>query len=83
MLKDPNGACRDKSISAPLPPSLTTTVIAGRYTNPVEFIPGQEASGTIAAVGEGVRFKAYLVNAQHVKNVPGRKPMSQGCQWLQ
>jgi len=27
----------------------------GRYANPVPFIPGQEASGTIAAVGEGVR----------------------------
>src|SRR5258705_9709501 len=26
----------------------------GRYANPVPFIPGQEASGTIAAVGEGV-----------------------------
>jgi len=27
----------------------------GRYANPVPFIPGQEASGTIAAVGEGVK----------------------------
>ena len=27
----------------------------GRYANPVPFIPGQEASGTIAALGEGVR----------------------------
>src|SRR3981189_3471118 len=27
----------------------------GRYANPVPFIPGQEASGTIAAVGEEVR----------------------------
>jgi NADPH2:quinone reductase len=27
----------------------------GRYANPVPFIPGQEASGTIAAVGEKVR----------------------------
>jgi NADPH2:quinone reductase len=27
----------------------------GRYANPVPFIPGQEASGTIAAVGGGVR----------------------------
>ena len=26
-----------------------------RYANPVPFIPGQEASGTIAALGEGVR----------------------------
>src|SRR5258705_6996977 len=27
----------------------------GRYANPVPFIPGQEGSGTIAAVGKGVR----------------------------
>jgi NADPH2:quinone reductase len=27
----------------------------GRYTNPVPFIPGQGASGMIAAVGERVR----------------------------
>jgi NADPH2:quinone reductase len=27
----------------------------GRYANPVPFIPGQESSGTIAAVGKGVR----------------------------
>ncbi|MCU1247161.1 MAG: quinone oxidoreductase, partial [Edaphobacter sp.] len=27
----------------------------GHYANPVPFIPGQEASGTVAAVGEGVR----------------------------
>jgi len=28
-------------------------------------------------------FTAYLVNARHVKNVPGRKSDVLGCQWLQ
>lgn len=28
-------------------------------------------------------FKVYVVNARHVKNVPGRKSDIQDCQWLQ
>jgi transposase len=28
-------------------------------------------------------FKVFLVNAQHVKNVPGRKSDVSDCQWLQ
>ena len=28
-------------------------------------------------------FEIYLVNARHVKNVPGRKSDVQDCQWLQ
>ena len=28
-------------------------------------------------------FKVYLVNAQHIKNVPGRKSDVQDCQWIQ
>src|SRR5260221_5977793 len=28
-------------------------------------------------------FEAYLVNAQHIKNVPGRKSDVQDCQWIQ
>lgn len=28
-------------------------------------------------------FQVYLVNARHVKNVPGRKTDVQDCQWLQ
>jgi Transposase len=28
-------------------------------------------------------FEVYLVNARHVKNVPGRKSDVQDCQWLQ
>lgn len=28
-------------------------------------------------------FRVYLVNARHVKNVPGRKTDVQDCQWLQ
>ena len=28
-------------------------------------------------------FEVYLVNAQHVKNVPGRKTDASDCQWLQ
>lgn len=32
---------------------------------------------------EGYGFKVYLVNARHVKNVPGRKTDVLDCQWLQ
>jgi transposase len=28
-------------------------------------------------------FEVYLVNAQHIKNVPGRKSDVQDCQWIQ
>ena len=28
-------------------------------------------------------FEVYLVNAQHVKNVPGRKTDVSDCQWIQ
>ena len=28
-------------------------------------------------------FKAYLVNARHIKNVPGRKSDVKDCQWIQ
>lgn len=28
-------------------------------------------------------FKVYLVNARHIKNVPGRKSDVQDCQWIQ
>jgi transposase len=28
-------------------------------------------------------FEVYLVNAQHIKNVPGRKSDIQDCQWIQ
>jgi transposase len=28
-------------------------------------------------------FQAYVVNAQHIRNVPGRKSDRQDCQWLQ
>jgi hypothetical protein len=28
-------------------------------------------------------FKVYLVNARHLKNVPGRKSDYQDCQWIQ
>jgi len=28
-------------------------------------------------------FKPYLVNARHIKNVPGRKSDVQDCQWIQ
>ena len=28
-------------------------------------------------------FKVHLVNAQHLKNVPGRKSDVQDCQWIQ
>src|SRR5712691_10477849 len=28
-------------------------------------------------------FEVYLVNAQHIKNVPGRKRDVQDCQWIQ
>ena len=32
---------------------------------------------------ENQGFEVYLVNARHVKNVPGRKSDVQDCQWLQ
>lgn len=32
---------------------------------------------------EAYGFQVYLVNARHVKNVPGRKTDVQDCQWLQ
>jgi len=32
---------------------------------------------------EGYGFEVYLVNARHVKNVPGRKTDVLDCQWLQ
>lgn len=32
---------------------------------------------------EGYGFQVYLVNARHVKNVPGRKTDVLDCQWLQ
>ena len=32
---------------------------------------------------EGRGFEVCLVNARHVKNVPGRKSDVQDCQWLQ
>ncbi len=32
---------------------------------------------------EGYGFRVYLVNARHVKNVPGRKTDVLDCQWLQ
>jgi transposase len=32
---------------------------------------------------EGRGFKVYLVNARHMKGVPGRKSDYQDCQWLQ
>lgn len=32
---------------------------------------------------EGYGFQVYLVNARHVKNVPGRKTDVQDCHWLQ
>lgn len=32
---------------------------------------------------EGYGFEVYLVNARHVKNVPGRKTDVVDCQWLQ
>ncbi|MBF0496549.1 MAG: IS110 family transposase, partial [Deltaproteobacteria bacterium] len=32
---------------------------------------------------ESYGFEVYLVNARHVKNVPGRKTDVQDCQWLQ
>jgi transposase len=28
-------------------------------------------------------FEVYLVNAQHIHNVPGRKSDGQDCQWIQ
>jgi len=32
---------------------------------------------------EGRGFQVFLVNAQHVKNVPGRKSDVSDCQWIQ
>ncbi len=32
---------------------------------------------------EGQGFEVYLVNARHLKNVPGRKSDVQDCQWIQ
>ncbi len=32
---------------------------------------------------EAYGFEVFLVNARHVKNVPGRKTDVQDCQWLQ
>ena len=32
---------------------------------------------------ESYKFEIKLVNARHVKNVPGRKSDVQDCQWLQ
>ena len=32
---------------------------------------------------EDAKIKVYLVNARHVKNVPGRKSDVRDCQWLQ
>lgn len=32
---------------------------------------------------EGRGFKVYLVNARHIKNVPGRKTDEKDCQWIQ
>ena len=32
---------------------------------------------------EAEGFKAYLVNARHIKNVPGRKSDVKDCQWIQ
>lgn len=32
---------------------------------------------------EGRGFEVYLVNARHLKNVPGRKSDVQDCQWIQ
>lgn len=32
---------------------------------------------------ESYKFEVKLVNARHVKNVPGRKSDVQDCQWLQ
>lgn len=32
---------------------------------------------------EGLGFEVYLVNARHIKNVPGRKSDVQDCQWIQ
>ena len=32
---------------------------------------------------EGYGFEVYLVNARHVKTVPGRKTDILDCQWLQ
>ena len=32
---------------------------------------------------EGRGFQVYLVNARHLKNVPGRKSDVQDCQWIQ
>ena len=37
----------------------------------------------ILQILEGYGFEVLLVNARHVKNVPGRKTDVQDCQWLQ
>src|SRR4051794_7170193 len=38
---------------------------------------------TLYQILETRGFKVFLVNAQHVKNVPGRKSDVSDCQWIQ
>jgi len=38
---------------------------------------------SIYQILEARGLEVYLVNAQHVKNVPGRKTDVSDCQWLQ
>lgn len=37
----------------------------------------------IVEILEAAGFEVYLVNARHIKNVPGRKSDVQACQWIQ
>ena len=38
---------------------------------------------TVYQILESRGFEVYLVNAHHVKNVPGRKTDVSDCQWIQ
>ena len=81
-------ADRDRNPSAASPLSLPTCMhwptgwssagfILSRWSRPsVYWIP-------IYQILEARGLEVYLVNAQHVKNVPGRKTDVSDCQWLQ
>src|SRR3982750_3280720 len=61
---------------------MVCPIIAGRATHPV-YARAAHRRGPVYQILESRGFEVFLVNAQHVKNVPGRKTDVSDCQWIQ
>src|SRR5664279_5106513 len=62
-------------------------IILGIFSSDLDNTVAMESTGVywIAAfeILEARGLEVYLVNARHIKNVPGRKSDYQDCQWIQ